>query len=67
MFMRKLIFITLILLAKTIIVFGQTDTTTVAATEEFIPIITLSVTDFEGDEEVHDISGLLQGSRDVFM
>ena len=65
--MRKLIFITLILLAKTIIVFGQTDTTTVAATEEFIPIITLSVTDFEGDEEVHDISGLLQGSRDVFM
>lgn len=65
--MRKAILITLILLAKTLLSFGQTDTTTVVTTEEFIPIITLSVTDFEGDEEVHDISGLLQGSRDVFM
>lgn len=65
--MRKAILITLILLAKTLLSFGQTDTTTVVTTEEFIPIITLSVTDFEGDEEVHDISGLLQGSHDVFM
>lgn len=67
MFMRKLIAFTLVLLTSSIWVIGQVDTTTVTTDEEFVPVITLSATDFEGDEEVHDISGLLQGSRDVFL
>jgi hypothetical protein len=67
MFMRKIFVFTLVLLGLSNIGFGQVDTTTVVTGEEFIPVITLSATDFEGDEEVHDISGLLQGSRDVFL
>ncbi|PKP38948.1 MAG: hypothetical protein CVT98_04055 [Bacteroidetes bacterium HGW-Bacteroidetes-15] len=67
MFMRKIIVLTLVLLSISMWVMGQADTTSVSTDEEFIPVITLSVTDFEGDEEVHDISGLLQGSRDVFL
>ncbi len=31
------------------------------------PVVTLSISDFETDEEIHDVSGLLQGSRDVFL
>lgn len=67
MFMRKLFVFTLVLLTCSIWAFGQVDTTTVTTDEEIAPVITLSATDFEGDEEVHDISGLLQGSRDVFL
>jgi hypothetical protein len=43
----------------------QKDALQTAALEQ-TPVISLSVTDFEGDEEAHDISGLLQGSNDLF-
>ncbi len=32
-----------------------------------IPILTISIDDLEGDEESHDISSLLQGSRDIYV
>lgn len=67
MFMRKSVLLTFMLLALALGGFAQVDTTAVETNEEFIPIITLSASDFETDDEVHDISGLLQGSRDVFM
>ncbi|MFO8022898.1 MAG: carboxypeptidase-like regulatory domain-containing protein [Perlabentimonas sp.] len=36
--------------------------------DDFVPVITLSTNDFDGgDGEMHDISGLLQGSRDIFL
>jgi hypothetical protein len=67
MFMRKIIVFALVMLTSSAWVLGQADTTSVTTDEEYIPVITLSASDFEGDEEVHDISGLLQGSRDVFL
>jgi hypothetical protein len=54
-------------LVSTLAVIGQVDTTAVAIDEQIIPVITLSASDFESDEEVYDISGLLQGSQDVFL
>jgi len=32
-----------------------------------IPIMTISIDDIEGEEESHDISSLLQGSRDIYV
>lgn len=44
------------------------DTTTTQQTPPpDVPVITLSTADIEGDADSHDISSLLQGSRDVFM
>ena len=65
--MRKILFLSFTLLAIYSSVYGQVDTTTVETSEEYIPTITLSASDFETDDEAHDISGLLQGSRDIFM
>lgn len=67
MFMRKKILLFMSLLAISIVGYGQTDTTALQTQGEIIPIITLSSADFDGDDEMHDISGLLQGSRDIFM
>ncbi|HOP03955.1 MAG TPA: TonB-dependent receptor [Tenuifilaceae bacterium] len=64
--MRKLNFLFLFIFAF-VVSRAQVDTTAVETTEEFVPVISLSVTDIEGDEESHDISGLLQGSNDIFM
>jgi hypothetical protein len=44
-----------------------TDTLDVSTTGTEIPIITLSIDDIEGDAESHDISSLLQGSRDIYV
>ncbi|MDD2549704.1 MAG: TonB-dependent receptor plug domain-containing protein [Bacteroidales bacterium] len=65
--MKKIQGLTFLFLFAAAIASGQTDTTTVATDDEFVPVITLSATDFEGDDEAHDISGLLQGSRDIFL
>ncbi len=35
--------------------------------ERELPVITLSIEDIEGDAESHDISSLLQGSRDIYV
>ncbi|TVR41109.1 MAG: TonB-dependent receptor [Bacteroidia bacterium] len=35
--------------------------------ERDIPILTISIDDLEGDGESHDISSLLQGSRDIYV
>lgn len=44
------------------------DTTIVRQlSEPDVPILTLSTTDIEGDAGSHDISSLLQGSRDVYV
>lgn len=51
---------------SSICAFGQVDTTVVTVDEDFIPVISLSASDFESDDEAFDISGLLQGSNDVF-
>ncbi len=65
--MRKIQGLVFLFLFTATLASGQTDTTTVATDEEFVPVITLSAADFESDEEAHDISGLLQGSRDIFL
>ncbi len=36
-------------------------------TEREIPVLTLSISDIEGEEDSHDISSLLQGSRDIYI
>ncbi|NLM91508.1 MAG: TonB-dependent receptor plug domain-containing protein [Bacteroidales bacterium] len=47
---------------------AQADTTvTQQVPPPDVPVITLSTADIEGDADSHDISSLLQGSRDVFM
>ncbi|MEE4176424.1 MAG: TonB-dependent receptor plug domain-containing protein [Bacteroides sp.] len=47
---------------------AQGDTTvTQQAPPTDVPVITLSTADIEGDADSHDISSLLQGSRDIFM
>src|SRR5690554_5552261 len=65
--MKKIQGLTFLFFFAAAIASGQTDTTTVATDDEFVPVITLSATDFEGDDEAHDISGLLQGSHDIFL
>lgn len=65
--MRKITFTIVLFVVTLVVAKAQVDTTAVVSPEEFVPIISLSVTDIEGDEQTHDISGLLQGSNDVFM
>lgn len=54
--------------------FAQTDDEVPADTldidehdERDIPVISISIDDLEGDAESHDISSLLQGSRDIYV
>lgn len=44
-----------------------TDTLVPQQVQPDVPVITLSTADIEGDADSHDISSLLQGSRDIFM
>jgi hypothetical protein len=43
------------------------DTLVTQQVQPEVPVITLSTADIEGDAGSHDISSLLQGSRDIFM
>lgn len=65
--MRKTITLLFSLLLAAVYANAQVDTTEVVVDQGLVPTITLTAMDFENDDEVHDISGLLQGSRDVFL
>ena len=63
---KKIVLPIIAVFFSSICAFGQVDTTVVTVDEDFIPVISLSASDFESDDEAFDISGLLQGSNDVF-
>lgn len=49
-------------------IYAQSDTIADTLTgHSRLPVVTLSATELEGDQESQDISGLLQSSRDVFI
>ncbi|MBE0638486.1 MAG: TonB-dependent receptor plug domain-containing protein [Bacteroidales bacterium] len=65
--MKKIIF-TISALLLIVQVFSQTDTTFVAKEDPtVIPVITITESDLDSDDQSQNISGLLQSSRDIFV
>ncbi|MBN1987977.1 MAG: TonB-dependent receptor plug domain-containing protein [Bacteroidales bacterium] len=64
--MKRILVLMVLALWGVVSATAQTDSTTLNTTETQVPVLSLSSSDFEGDDISHDISGLLQGSRDVF-
>ncbi len=64
--MKRILVLMVLALWGVVSATAQTDSTTLNTTENQVPVLSLSSSDFEGDDISHDISGLLQGSRDVF-
>lgn len=65
--MKKIIF-TIFALLMIVQVFPQVDTTFIAKEDPtVIPVITITESDLDSDEQSQNISGVLQSSRDIFV
>lgn len=65
--MRKTILLSFSLLATAMFGFGQIDTTTINYQAKAFPVIILSTSDLDRDEDKHYISELLQSTSGVFI
>ena len=67
--MRKIVILIVTLFAISSFAWSQNtlDTVDINAQQSTAPVITLSVSDLEGDEQSQDISGLLQSSKDIYV
>ncbi|HXK80537.1 MAG TPA: TonB-dependent receptor plug domain-containing protein [Bacteroidales bacterium] len=64
---KYLIILSLLCVGYSVFSQVEKDTTRQEAVENSAPVISLSISDVDGDEDSQDISGLLQSSKDIFV